>query len=295
MKYALFLGCTIPVRGQNYEMSARAVAEVLGIELVDIDGFSCCGYPLKSTSARSTLALAARNICQAQQQGLDIVTLCNACTGVLAEANHVLSKNEELREKVNEDLKDVGCEFKPGTKVKHFSRMLYEDVGLERIKEGVVRDLSALSFSVHYGCHYLRPAEVHCFDDPEDPRTLDELIEATGARSVDYEGKLDCCGGAILGVEEDIALQMAKNKLDHVTVNEVDGLITVCPFCTVMYEDNQKKIEQRFEVEYGLPVLYYPQLLGLAYGLDKKQLGFRLNKVKATDILAKLEGEEEAE
>ena len=295
MRYALFLGCTIPVRGQNYEMSARAVAEVLGIELVDIDGFSCCGYPLKSTSARSTLALAARNIAQARQQGLDIVTLCNACTGVLAEANHMLSENEELRAKVNEDLEDVGCEFKPGTTVKHFSRMLYEDVGLDRIKEGVVRDLGALSFSVHYGCHYLRPAGVHCFDDPEDPRTLDGLIEAAGARSVDYKDKLDCCGGAILGVEEDIALQMAKKKLDHITANEVDGLITVCPFCTVMYEDNQKKIEQRFETEYGLPVLYYPQLLGLAYGLDRKQLGFRLNKVKAKALLAKLEGGEEAE
>jgi len=105
---------------------------------------------------------------------------------------------------------------------------------------------------------------------------------------MDYKNKLECCGGAILGVEEDIALSMAKQKLDNVSENQVDALVTICPFCSIMYEDNQKKIESKFNVEYNLPVLYYPQVLGLALGVEPKELGFRLNKVKTNAMLEKI-------
>lgn len=259
MKYALFLGCTIPIRSQNYEMSAREVAKKLGIDFVDIEDFSCCGFPVKSASAETSLVLTARNLAVAAEKKLDICTLCNACTGVLTEANKELSENKELREKVNEKLKDIDKEYKKGVKIRHFSRILYEDIGLEKLKETVKRDLSSLRISVHYGCHYERPKELYDdFDDPENPMSLDKLVEATGAKSVDYKGKLDCCGGAILGVQEDIALEMAKNKLDNVTANKVDALVTHCPFCSIMYEDNRRKIESKFDVQYnGLPVLFY--------------------------------------
>jgi heterodisulfide reductase subunit B len=290
VKYALFLGCTIPVRSQNYEMSAREVAKIIGLELVDLPDFSCCGFPVKSASVEASLVLAARNLAIAAEKKLDICTLCNACTGVLTEANKELSENKELMDRVNDKLRNVDKEYKKGVKIRHFSRILYEDIGLEKLKGMVKRDLSSLKLSVHYGCHYERPKELYDdFDDPENPRSLDELVEATGARSIDYKGKLDCCGGAILGVQEDIALEMAKNKLDHVTANKVDALVTHCPFCSIMYEDNRRKIESKFNVQYNdLPVLFYPQLLGLAMGLDKKQLGFRLNKIKATGLLQKL-------
>jgi len=290
MKYALFLGCTIPIRSQNYEMSAREVAKKLGMDFVDIEDFSCCGFPVKSASAETSLVLTARNLAVAAEKKLDICTLCNACTGVLTEANKELSENKELREKVNEELKDIDKEYKKGVKIRHFSRILYEDIGLEKLKETVKRDLGSLRISVHYGCHYERPKELYDdFDDPENPTSLDKLVEATGAKSVDYKGKLDCCGGAILGVQEDIALEMAKNKLDNVSANKVDALVTHCPFCSIMYEDNRRKIESKFGVQYnGLPVLFYPQVLGLAMGMDKKQLGFRLNKIKATALLEKL-------
>jgi heterodisulfide reductase subunit B2 len=290
MKYALFLGCTIPVRSQNYEMSAREVAKKLGIDFVDIEEFSCCGFPMKSASTETALLLTAKNLAVAAEKKMDICTLCNACTGVLTEANKELSENKELREKINEKLKDIDKEYKKGVKIRHFSRILYEDIGLERLKDTVKRDLSSLRISVHYGCHYERPKDLYDdFDDPENPISLDRLVEATGANSVDYKGKLDCCGGAILGVQEDIALEMAKNKLDNVTANKVDALVTHCPFCSIMYEDNRRKIETKFDVQYNdLPVLFYPQLLGLAMGLDKKQLGFRLNKIKANALLEKL-------
>jgi len=290
VKYALFLGCTIPVRSQNYEISARNVAKKLGMNLVDIDEFSCCGFPVKSTSTETALAIAARNLAIASEKKLEICTLCNACTGVLTETNKHLSDNKELREKINEELKKYDKEFKKGVKIRHYDRILYEDIGLEKIKQSLNRDLKDLRVSVHYGCHYLRPKDIYDgFDDPEDPKTLDELIQATGANLIDYKDKLDCCGGAILAVQEETALKMAKNKLDNVTANKVDALITQCPFCSIMYEDNRNKIEAAFNANYGgMPVLYYTQLLGLGLGLDKKELGFRLNKIKANDLLEKM-------
>lgn len=288
MKYALFLGCTIPVRGQNYEMSAREVAKKIGIEFVDITDFSCCGFPVKSTNVEASLVIAARNIAIAAKKGEKICTLCNACTSVLTEANKELSENKELRGKINKELAKIGLEFKPGVEIKHFSRILYEDIGIDKIREKIVKDLSKLSMSVHYGCHYLRPSELYdCFDDAENPSTVEDFVAVTGVKVVDYKNKLECCGGAILGVEEDIALSMAKRKLDNVTANKVDALVTICPFCSIMYEDNQRKIESKFNVEYNLPVLYYPQVLGLALGIDQKKLGFRLNKIKAKAVLEK--------
>ncbi len=292
MKYALFLGCTIPVRAQNYEMAAREVAKTIGLELIDLEDFACCGFPVKSSSPKTTLIIAARNLAIAAEHDLDICTLCNACTSILTEANKELEENKNLRDMVNEELSTIGREYKPGVKIKHFSRILYEDVGLGEIKKNIKKDLALLSFSIHYGCHYLRPKEIYeNFDDPENPSSVDELVKVTGAKVVDYKNKLECCGGAILGVEEYIALAMAKEKLDYVTANDVDALVSICPFCSIMYEDNQRKIESKFNVKYDLPVLYFPQVLGLAFGLDKKQLGFRLNKVKADKLLTKLEGD----
>lgn len=293
MSYSLYLGCTIPIRGQNYELSARKVAEVLGIEINDPEDFACCGFPVKSTDSFATVLMAARNLAVAADNGGDVVTLCNSCGSVLREASVELTEDEELRDRVNKVLAKIGREFKPGVRVRHFSRMLLEDIGIEAIKEKVTRPLSGLSISAHYGCHYMRPKHIHeGFEDPEDPKTLEQLIEVTGAKAVDYQTKLDCCGGAILAVEEDIALRMAKKKLDELHDKKVDALISSCPFCSVMYEDNQKKIESTYEVDYKLPVMFFTQMLGLAFGLDKKELGFRLNKVKAKELLAKLEGEE---
>lgn len=288
MKYALFLGCTIPVRSQNYELSARNVAKKLGIDLVDINDFSCCGFPVKSTSNETSLAIAARNLAIASKKKLDICTLCNACTSVLTEANKTLSEDEELRKKINKQLKDFNLKFDPGVKIKHFSRILYEEIGIDKINEKIEKKLGFYKFCIHYGCHYLRPSEIYdCFDNAENPVSLDNLIKVTGAKVLDYENKLDCCGGAILGVEEDIALEMAKKKLDVVKSKKADALVTICPFCSIMYEDNQRKIETKFETEYNLPVLFYPQILGLALGFDYKQLGLHLNKIKTKTLLEK--------
>jgi heterodisulfide reductase subunit B len=289
LKYALFLGCTISVREQNYEIAVREVAKKLEIEFEDIEDFSCCGFPIKSTNTEVSLIIAARNLSIAANKGIKICALCNACTAALTEANKELTYNLELRKKINKELAKIGRKFTPGVEIKHFSRVLFEDVGIDAIKKKVVRDLRGLKFSVHYGCHYLRPSSLYDhFEDAENPYTVEKLVAATGAEVVNYKNKLDCCGGPIFGIEKNIARSMAKHKLDIVTQAKVDALITICPLCSIIYEDTQKKMETEFNLKYNLPVVYLPQILGLAFGIDIKQLGFHLNKIKPDALLEKV-------
>ncbi|MBW1730446.1 MAG: CoB--CoM heterodisulfide reductase iron-sulfur subunit B family protein [Deltaproteobacteria bacterium] len=281
MRYALFLGCTIPARSRNYEMSARAVAEKLGIELLDIEDFSCCGFPLKSSDRASAELLAARNLALAEERGVPIVTLCSSCNSMLAETAHHLSHSDEDLHLVNEQLQKVGREYKGNTTVKHFARVLLEDVGIDRIKENLVQDLNGIPIATHYGCHYIKPTEIYPGgENPDHPDSLDQLLEAVGARAVTHGMERDCCGGPVLVTDEQTALAMAKQKLDKVKASGAKAMTLVCPFCSVMYDDNQKSIEAQFDVSYQIPVLYLPQVIGLALGLDRKVLGLNLNVVK---------------
>jgi heterodisulfide reductase subunit B len=288
-RYALYLGCTVPVRGLNYEMSARQVAQRLGIELVDIDGFACCGFPAKPLDWKAGLLMAARNLALAEAQELDVMTLCSACTGTLTEANHRLREDAELRDWANEQLADLGHEYRGTAQVRHYARVLYEEVGIEQLQDAIEISLDDFAFAPHYGCHYLKPSHLYeGFDDPENPQSLKRLIEATGARVADYEDEDQCCGGGILGFDEETALLVAKQKLDHVTQAEADAMVLICPFCAIMYEANQRRVEKQYETTYRLPVLYYPQILGLAMGFSVEEMGFKLNRVKPLKIVKAL-------
>ena len=285
-RYALYLGCTVPVRGLNYEMAARRVCERLGVELVDVEGFSCCGFPARPLDWRAGLLMAARNLALAEAEGLDVMALCSACTEMLTEASYHLKEDAELRAWVNERLAEVGRAYEGTVRVRHFARVLYEEVGVERLREAVTVSLEGFGFAPHYGCHYLKPSYLYDgFDDPENPQSLDRLIEATGAHVVRYEDEGDCCGGGILAFDEETALRLAKRKLDHVVAAGADGLVLTCPFCAIMYEANQRRIEGLFETEYKLPVLYYPQLLGLAMGFSLEEMGIKLNRVKPRALI----------
>ena len=290
-RYAFYLGCTVPVRAMNYEMAARKVAERLGIELVDVDGFSCCGFPAKPLDWQAGLLMAARNLTLAEAQGLDVLTLCSACTGTLTEANHRLKEDAELRAWANEQLAEMGRTYKGTVRVRHFARMLYEKVGVEALQEAVTVPLADFGFAPHYGCHYLKPSHLYDgFDDPENPQSLDRLIKATGAGVVRYEDEGQCCGGGILGFDEETALLMTKQKLDHVVAAGADAMVLICPFCAIMYEANQRRVERLYETSYKLPVLYYPQILGLAMGFSPEEMGLKLNRVKPRELLRALRG-----
>lgn len=285
MRYALFLGCTVPARQMNYEQSARAVAEALDIEFVDLP-FGCCGFPLEPLSRVKALAMAAYNLMIASERHLDIAALCSACAETLVKARWLLSRDEALLKRVNRELRKLGVEYVgEAPEVLHILRVLHDEVGVEDIRRRIQRPLKGLRVAVHYGCHYMRPSEAYGgFEDPERPRSLDELVEATGAESVDYPGKIDCCGGALLAMSEDVAKEMAAKKLRSLSALNVDALILICPFCAIMYDRYQSLILE----EGRIPVLYYTQLLGLALGLEPDALGLDLNAVSVEDLLAKV-------
>lgn len=284
MKYALYMGCTVPVRAPNYELASRKVAQKVGIEFVDIPEFTCCGFPIKPVSVNTVMVIAAYNLALAEKQDLPICTLCSACTSVLTETAHKLNHDKKIRDETNEYLEQLGVSYGGKTRVRHFARILFEEVGPEKLRSMVTTDLSGFSFAAHYGCHYLRPSEIYDgFDSVENPVSIDALIEATGATAAGYEEKNLCCGGGILGIDEEVALKMASQKLEH--LKDFDALTLVCPFCSVMYEANQRSVNKRFGTDIHLPVLFLPQVIGLAMGLSESELGFKYNKVKAKELL----------
>ena len=274
---------------RHYELSARKVAEKLGMELVDVEDFTCCGFPITSVNRETAVLMATRNLSVAEDLGLDICTICNGCASTLTEASKELMHDDRLREKVNKKLEKIGRTYKGNVRVKHFTRVLYEDVGPEKIKSQVKNSLEGLKVASHYGCHYLKPSDIYGkFEDPEFPRTLDALISVLGAETVEYEDKTECCGGVILDVDDKIALAMTQRKLEHVKTVGADAIGLICPLCGSMYDRNQRVVERRFNVAYNIPVLYYTQMLGLALGINPKGLGLDLNRVKTSDLLDKL-------
>ncbi len=280
MQYAFFVGCTTLARLWGYEVSTRKVAEKLGVMLVDMPGSGCCGTTyLETLDHKTALAVAARNICIAEEMGLDIVTVCNGCTEVLIKANKELKKDSKLRDEVNKVLKDVGKEYKGTVEVKHFARMLRDDLGLEKIESEVDHPLKSLRVGVHYGCHMLKPSDVMMYEDPEVPTSLDELVDITGAESTPYPNKLECCTGPIMGVREDVTWSVGLEKVENVK-KYADIMVTACPFCYLTYERCQLIQEN----SPNLPIVHYPQLLGLALGLDYDELGFEMNKIDASRL-----------
>jgi heterodisulfide reductase subunit B len=288
--YTLFLGCTVPVRALNYEMASRKVAQALDIRLNDIPEFSCCGYPVKSISHHAYLVMAARNLALAEANGHPICTLCSSCCGSLMEANHELQEDPILRKQINEDLyRWAGMRYEGEVEVLHLTRILHQEIGVKKIEKEVRADLSSFRVAPHYGCHFTKPSHIYAkIEDPENPKSLDDLIRATGAQSLAYEDKLSCCGGGVLAIDERVALGMAQKKLEHIQAQKADAIVLICPFCSVMYESNQKKIEKVFEKEYKLPVLFYPQLLGLALGMEPDELGLKMNRIRTADLIKKV-------
>ncbi len=287
MKYAFFLGCTIPARSRNYELSARNVAQKLGVELNLVEGFMCCGFPVKGADKQAALLMGAYNLALAQQNGLDVCTLCSSCTSALTEVSHELEHDEAARKSINERLAKVGLKYEGPTRVRHFARVLYEEIGPEEIKKHIIKKLEGLRVASHYGCHYLKPSEIYDnFDQVEMPHTLDDLVALTGATVVDYANKKRCCGGPLLAVDEKTASGITKEKLDDIQQAQAQVINLVCPFCSVMYDGNQKSIETQFNKTYNLPVLFLTQILGMAMGVDRKELGLNMNIVKTKEALA---------
>lgn len=289
MKYAFFIGCVSPVMARQNEIATRRVAKELGVELIDVFDFACCGFPIRPVDIETSLLMAARNLSVAEEHGLNICTICSGCAGTLTEANKELKENDKLRGEVNEKLRKIGREYNGGVEVKHFATVLYEGIGLEKIKSKVKKSLEHLTIASHYGCHYHKPSHVYeRREDPEFPASLDELVALTGAKTIDYEDKMQCCGGNILGVDENATFNIASKKLDHIKTVAADAMNLICPLCNIIYDRNQRVIERRLNKSHGLPILFYPQILGLALDINPEELGFKMNRVRVSNLLSKI-------
>ena len=289
MKIALYLGCMVPKRAKAYEISARKVLDALGIKYDDINDFRCCGLPMKPASLDASYLMGLRNLALAEMQGYDlIIALCNGCSSQLLESAYEFEHNEKFRESAMQSLKTIGKTYEGKIQVKHIIRYLWEDIGVKKIEGYVKNPLEGLRVAAHYGCHFIKPSEVYGFDSVENPHSLGELVDATGAKSIRYRDYNYCCGGTIVGIDKDSAYAIARQKLDSITEVGADCMVLGCPFCAAMYDTNQRMIERTFETQYKLPVLYYTQLLGLSMGFDTKELGLNQNKVKPKEMLAKL-------
>ena len=248
----------------------------------------CCPPPIQSIDLETSLAVAAYNICLAEEADLNLITLCSGCFESLAMANTTLKDDEQLKAKINRILSQVGKEFLGNKEVKHFLQVLVDDIGLKRLKQSVSKPLSKLKVAPFYGCHALRPSELLKLDDPERPTILENLIETLGAESVEYRNKLKCCGGLLRGYSDDLALNLAREKIVNTTKAGADCIGTLCPFCFVALDIGQMQVKAKFQETYDMPVLHYSELLALALGIDPKELALQTHKIKTDKILNKI-------
>lgn len=276
--FAIFLGCNIPVRLEQYETSSRAVLGQLGVKLVDIPEFNCCGYPLRNIDRNAFVLSSARNLALAERQNLDLLCLCQCGYGTFCMADHLLKTENALRDSVNRILSKEGLEYTGKIWIKHLLSVLFHDVGPEALEQHITRKFKNLKIAAHYGCHALRPSNITQFDNPVAPVIFDRLIEITGAESIDYPAKLDCCGAPLLGTHNRLSLDFAEKKLVDAEKAGAQYLASACPFCQIQFDTVPRRIGFERGPDYPpLSSVLYPQLLGLSMGLDEKILGLHLN------------------
>lgn len=284
MKFALFLGCQIPIRLKQYENSSRAVLRRLGVEFVDLETFNCCGYPLRNIDFKTFLLASARNLALSEKQGLDVMALCQCCYGTLKKADFLLKEHEALRKEVNEVLQREDLQYSGEVKVKHLLTVLHQDVGVEAIKNQIENPLKGLKIASHYGCHALRPSQIVQFDHPAMPSLFDRLVEATGARSIDWLMRLECCGAPLLGTHDDLSKEMTLKKLNNGRASGADYLCTACTYCQIQFDAIQKNMVTQKIFDPPLPSILYPQLLGLSLGISPELLELQMNQIPIREI-----------
>ena len=255
VKYAFFLGCIMPNRYPGIELAMRNIAPTLGIELLDMKGASCCPAPgvFKSFHQPTWLALAARNLCIAEELSADVTTLCNGCYATLREANTVLKENPAKKDEVNTLLREINKEFQGKIEVKHFVDVLYKEIGVEKLGKLVKKPLN-LNVAVHYGCHLLKPSRYRNVESTERPKFLDELVEVLGAKSVSYRDKMMCCGagGGVKAGSPDVSLDMAKEKIENMRKAGADLIVNPCAFCHLQFDRGQIDIRNKYGVDLSL-------------------------------------------
>lgn len=284
IKFALFPGCKIPYFVPQYETSMRMVLKELDVELEDIE-FNCCGYPIRNLHERSYVLSSARILALSESRNLGILTPCKCCYGSLKKAQYLLETHPNLRDEINEILAEEDLKYEGRIEVKHLLSVLFHDVGLEAIKEKITNPYEGLKIATHYGCHALRPSKVVQFDDPLAPTLFDRLVEITGAVSVDWPLKLQCCGNPLWGKNDALSLDLSVKKIEDAAKSEAHALCVACTYCQIQFDTVQKEHIAGRASKVTIPSILYPQLLGLAMGMEPGALGMDRNKIKSDNVL----------
>jgi len=277
--YALFIGCNIPARVPQYKESSQAVLSELGISLVEFAEFGCCGYPAKNINRESFLLSSAMNLAIAEKAGLPVLALCKCCFGSLTEVSHALNKSNDLKNEINSKLASEDLAFNGTSEVNHLLQVLYNKIGTKIIKEKIHKFYKNIVVAAHYGCHALRPSSITKFDDPLSPHIFDDLVEVTGAKSADWDMKTECCGAPLTGINDNLAVGLMNRKTASAIRAKADFIATACPYCHIQFDTFQNTLNKKQET---VPPILFPQLLGLAMGLNPKVLG--INNVDISKI-----------
>jgi heterodisulfide reductase subunit B len=285
MRFALQRCCATSIYLRQYESSTDAVLDALGVEVVEIKQFGCCGYPLKNFRYRAYLLSSAHNLALAEKEHLNIMTLCNCCYGSLQHANQVLKDRLPERDKVNASLHQEGLTYTGEVTVRHVLDILNAEIGIEGLKGKIKKRFHDIPIATHYGCHLLRPRQTAQFDKPAQPSKFDDLVQVTGAKSISWAKKLECCGAPLWGVNDELSLDLTESKLSDAKRAGADFLCVACPFCQMQFDRVQRILHTRRGTDHAIPSVLYTQLLGLALGIDAKTLGIEQNEINSTGIL----------
>lgn len=287
MQYIYYPGCSLEGTAQEYDCATRAVLGALGVTLVELDDWTCCGATAAEGISRLlSLVLPARNlaIAQSMNPGLAILVPCSACYLNLKRVSVRIRSEPDLLAEINTVLASERLTLSGGANVKHLLEVLAVDLGPERLAEKVTHPLAGMTVAPYYGCQCLRPYAV--FDDPEQPRTMQGLIQAAGAEVFDWAMGPKCCGASHMNTKMDVGLALSGAILE--AAQGADAIATVCPMCQLNLEGHQKKISRLKARPMTTTIVYLPQLLGLAMGIGEAQLKLSLNLAVGNDFAKKL-------
>jgi heterodisulfide reductase subunit B len=291
MKFATFIGCNIPARVSQYADATEAVFKKLDVELIEFAEFNCCGYPARNIDRRAFVLSAAKNLAVAEAAGLEIMAMCKCCYGSLKKAADVLNRDRDLKADINAILAKEKLHYEGRVKIHHLLKVLHRDVGLKNLKSLISKSYSGLQIAVSYGCHALRPSKLTDFDDPVSPLLFDELVEITGAFSVAWNRKLDCCGAPLTGINDRLAMDMALKKIVSAKEAGADFLCTACPYSHLQFDWVQHRMAAETKTWAPVAPILYPQLLGLSMGIDAQVLGLSKGIFDLTTITSFLMSE----
>ena len=277
MKYGYFPGCSQTGSAKEYDISLRKVIEKLGTSLNEIKDWSCCGATsAHATNHKLSTALAMRNIMLAEQQGMEnIIAPCAACYNRLIMSQFETANHPGIKKETEELL---SAKFKKD--VKGFNVLeLFLKIGIDRISENRKRELSDLKVACYYGCLLVRPAAITKFDDAEDPSSMEKIVEATGAKTIDWNFKVECCGAAHSISRRDIVVDLSKKILDDAKEHGANVMVVACPMCHTNLDMRQRAMKRAYPDHEDFPVLYLTELIGLALGMNEKELGIDLHYI----------------